>query len=340
MHASTRGYAPTGENLLGQLEELNRQFPEWHELVDRERLESFSAETQERPVKHDDFGSDEAGGRGIEYLHAQAINTQARATGIKKLLGFAGGSAERSGERYLVDLLGGDGLIRTVCEELGITDFNILTCDASPHMISAAWAARKPALLQRAERPLLKDSSVDAVLLAYGSHHVPPSDRQAVATEAARMLRPGGTFVLHDFLVGSPVDVWFEQVTDAYSETGHKFLHFTWDEITGYLEKAGFDSCDVLEIDDPYTATGPTPEAAELEIGKYLLNMYGLTKLLKDRDEADAYRWTAKTAQSIFRYEDAKGGLLEAELGFDEESDAWRITIPRRAVVGIGRKNP
>ncbi|MES4831740.1 class I SAM-dependent methyltransferase, partial [Streptomyces anthocyanicus] len=192
-------------------------------------IAAWEAARGSAPGRHDDFGADGEGSRGVEYVQAQALNRRARETGIRKLLGFAE-TARRTaaGDRpVLVDLLGGDGLVRKVCEELGIGDFNILTCDASPHMVTTAWAAGVPALLQRAEQPLLRDHSVDAVLLAYGSHHVPSSDRQTVATEARRMLRPGGTFVLHDFLVGSPVDVWFEEVTDVYSATGHKFLHFT-----------------------------------------------------------------------------------------------------------------
>ncbi|MGA4846176.1 class I SAM-dependent methyltransferase [Streptomyces sp. G5(2025)] len=339
MHAQTSRSAVTGDDVRSQLAELRSSHPELHALTDPRRLADWEAALGATLERHDDFGADARSSRGVEYVQAQTLNSRARETGIRKLLGFADTARRRpNGERpFLVDLLGGDGLVRKVCEEQGIGDFNILTCDASPHMITSAWAAGMPALLQRAEQPLLRDGSVDAVLLAYGSHHVPPSDRQTVATEAHRMLRPGGTFILHDFLVGSPVDVWFEEVTDKYSATGHKFPHFTRDEIGGYLAMAGYDHHEVTEIDDPYTAVGDSPEEAELEIGRYLLNMYGLVKVFDGRTDDEAYRWVTETARAIFRYPEGEGSLAESELRYEEADRKWRITIPRRAVVGVGR---
>ncbi|MGQ3550042.1 class I SAM-dependent methyltransferase [Streptomyces rochei] len=339
MHAQTSGRPVAGDDVREQLAELRRHHPELHALADPRRVAAWEAATDNAPPRHDDFGADGEGSRGVEYVQAQTLNRRARETGIRKLLGFAGTDRRTpDGERpVLVDLLGGDGLVRKVCDDLGIGDFHILTCDASPHMVTTAWAAGVPALLQRAEQPLLRDRSVDAVLLAYGSHHVAPSDRQTVATEAHRMLRPGGAFVLHDFLVGSPVDVWFEEITDVYSATGHKFLHFTRDEIDGYLEKAGYDHREVVEIDDPYTAVGASPEEAELEIGRYLLNMYGLVKVFEGRTEAEAYRWVAETAKAVFRYPDTPGSLASCELRREEATGGWRVTVPRRAVVGVGR---
>ncbi|MDR3082469.1 MAG: class I SAM-dependent methyltransferase [Streptomyces sp.] len=339
MHAQTSGSTVTGDDVSGQLTKLRLHHPELYARADPQRLATWQAGLGSTLEQHDDFGDDAEGGRGVVYLKAQALNMQARATGIRRLLGLAAPHRPvPHGERpVLVDLLGGDGLVRKVCEELGIGDFDILTCDASPHMVAAAWAAGMPALLQRAEQPLLRDRSVEAVLLAYGSHHVPPSDRQTVATEAHRMLRPGGAFVLHDFLVGSPMDVWFEEVTDVYSRTGHKFLHFTRGEIDGYLEKAGFDRHEVVEIDDPYTAVGATPEEAELEIGRYLLHMYGLVKVFDGRTDREAYRWVAERAKSIFRYAEEDGSLTETELRHDDATGSWHITVPRRAIVGVGR---
>jgi SAM-dependent methyltransferase len=340
MQAQTSGSIVTGADVPGQVAELRRLHPGLYARTDPRRIAAWQAVLGSTPERHDDFGDDAEGGRGGIYLKAQALNTRARATGIRTLLSLA--APERptaDGERpVLVDLLGGDGLIRKVCRELGLDDFDILTCDASSHMVAAAWAAGMPALLQRAEQPLSRDASVDAVLLAYGSHHVPPSDRQAVASEAYRMLRPGGAFVLHDFLVGSPMDVWFEEVTDVLSMTGHKFLHFTRDEIDGYLEKAGFDHREVLEVDDPYTVVGATPEEAELAVGRYLLHMYGLVKVFDGRTEEEAYRWVAERARAVFRYTEADGSVTGTELRRDDTTGEWRLTVPRRAVVGVGRR--
>jgi SAM-dependent methyltransferase len=142
-------------------------------------------------------------------------------------------------------------------------------------MVRAAWSAGCPALLQRADHLLQRDSSVDGVLVAYGSQHVARQYRGTLAREAARVLRPRGVLVLHDFLVGSPMEEWFATVVDWYSRTGHCYPHFTREEIEGYLTGAGLER-EAVEIDDPYAATGPTAQEAERRLGRYLLDMYGL----------------------------------------------------------------
>jgi len=242
------------------------------------------------------------------------------------------------GLRRVVDLLGGDGLVRRVCSLLGFSDLEIITCDASPLMVEAAWASGIPALLQRAERMLFRSESVDAVLLAYGTHHIDPGARLGVVEEAYRVLRSGGTFVLHDFLVGSPVDRWFSEIVDRYSLTGHKYAHFTRDEIREYLIKAGFGSVEVLEIDDPYMATGKDPKEAELRVGEYLVDMYGLRKAQENLGDAAAFRWAATQAKEMFRYPAEDGAMLESVTEYVEQMNAWRCTIPRRAIIGVAEK--
>ncbi len=44
----------------------------------------------------------------------------------------------------------------------------------------------------------------------------------------------------------------------------------------------------------------------------------------------------AETAKAIFRYPDTPGSLASCELR-REATGGWRVTIPRRAVVGVGR---
>jgi ubiquinone/menaquinone biosynthesis C-methylase UbiE len=274
----------------------------------------------------DDFGDERRGGRGGSYVRAQADNATARADGIRQLLGFIRAATDAV-PKTVVDVLGGDGLVQRVAGRLGLSDVEILTCDASPYMVRAAWSAGCPAVLQRADRLVQRDGSVDGVLVAYGSHHIPLAERAALAAEAHRVLRAGGVMVLHDFLIGSPMDEWFGRVVDPCSQTGHRFRHFTREEIRGYLAGAGFDSVDVVEIDDPYVASGRTEAEAELSLGRYLLDMYGLVRVESDRPE----RWTIERAKEIFRYPGDEFSL--------RWSGRWRARLPRRAVVGIGRRS-
>ncbi|WP_165964548.1 class I SAM-dependent methyltransferase [Actinomadura sp. KC216] len=322
-----------GDDLRRQVEELRLKRPEIYGRIDPRRVDHCLGEPA---PERDDFAAETDGGRGPSYVRAQSLNIEARLHGIERLLNLV---RRPSGRQTVLDLLGGDGLLSRVSELLGISDAEIITCDASPHMVEAAWASGVPALLQRAEHLLFRSESVDAVLLAYGTHHIDPADRLRVAEEAYRVLRPGGTFVLHDFPVGSPVDQWFGEVVDRYSPTGHRYAHFTHDEIRDYLVTAGFESVEVNEIDDPYLATGGTPDEAELRLGEYLVDMYGLHDTPEPLAPPEKFRWAAELAKAIFRYPNGDGTSLECITEYVDHSSTWRIMVPRRALVGIGRKS-
>ncbi|MGP9018911.1 class I SAM-dependent methyltransferase [Streptomyces sp. BR1] len=329
-----------GNDIAAQVDEVRRLHPDLHELLDPGRIEQWREALRAEGVGRDDFGPEDSGGRGISYVQAQQRNVEARIHGIGQLLGLIRRPVgpDPAGPCQVVDLLGGDGLLWRVRALLGLHDLSIITCDASPHMVAAAWAGGVPALLQRAEQLLFRPDSVGAVVLAYGSHHIHPDARLGVAEEAHRALLPGGTFVLHDFLVGSPVDRWFGEVVDQYAPTGHPYTHFTRTEIAEYLIKAGFEAYEILEIDDPYAAVGRTREEAESRLGEYLVDMYGLSRAQRSLGDSAAFRWAFARAREIFRYPPGEGALTESVTENLGGTRGWRCTVPRRAVVGVGRK--
>ncbi|MFF4486642.1 class I SAM-dependent methyltransferase [Streptomyces sp. NPDC001544] len=284
----------------------------------------------------DDFGHTDNGGRGESYVVAQR-STRTRARGINQLLDIVTGN-NRTASRVLVDLLGGDGLVSRVAALTGRDDAVIATCDASPFMVEQAWASGIPALRQRAEALLFRDESVGGVLLAYGSHHIPVAERGTVAEEAFRVLQPGGIFVLHDFLPDSPVDVWFRKVVDVYAATGHDYPHFERDEAVSCLRSAGFEDVAPVLMDDSFVVSGATKEQAELELGRYMADMYGLEKLYDELGMQGACRRTFELVCDIFRYEDGADGYREVHASFDESESAWTVTMPREALVVSGRK--
>lgn len=325
------------EDFSKQIDELRQNYPAVHSKLDPRLVAEWHAYLATNPpLNRDDFGP---AGRGESYAEAQVSNERAREIGIVGLLELmrsgsasAGTEASNRGPATIADLLGGDGLVRRVGHAAGLTDLEIVTCDASPYMVRIALELSGPALLQRAERHLFATGSLDGVLLAYGSHHIPPDLRSTVAAESYRVLAENGTFVLHDFAVGSPVDTWFTTVVDPWSNTGHRYTHYTADSIREYLATAGFTDCRLIELPDPYRAWGETPEATERSLGEYLLRMYGLTKAYAEFGAERAAKWAAEQARQIFRY---PGGL---ETTLDPVSGGWQITVPRIALVGVGRK--
>jgi SAM-dependent methyltransferase len=288
------------------------------------------------PGHPDDFGSAERGGRGESYVAAQRL-TQTRSRGIRALIDLI----ERHGQAespVLVDLLGGNGLVRQVVSARVTPRPVVVTCDASPFMVEQAWSGGIPALLQRAESPLFRDASVGAVLLAYGSHHIPPDSRELVARQALRILQPGGVFLIHDFPPDSPVAVWFSKVVDVYSATGHKYDHFTADEGAACLHAAGFTDVQTLTIDDAFTVSGHTRHAAEQALGRYLVEMYGLVRLVDEHGAEEACRRALDLASDIFRYPDPVGGVPEVSARPDRDRAQWSVVMPREALVIVGRK--
>ncbi|WP_256107911.1 methyltransferase domain-containing protein, partial [Streptomyces sp. ODS05-4] len=303
------------------------------DLVDPDRARQEAAAD---PGLGDDLGSDRSA-QDAGFTREQR-SLEARRHGIRGLVGLF---AKREDGRptVVVDLLGGDGLVSRVVEsQFGMSDPVFLTCDASPDRVTRAWENGVPALRQPARRQILRDGSVDGVLLAHRSHHVPIADRLRVAQEAWRVLRPGGTFVLHDFAVGSPVDTWFAEVVHRYSATGHLLPHFTAAEMEGCLVAAGFGEVSVRAMDDSFRASGPTAAKAKLAMGRYLLDMYGLEELRARLGEPASHKRAYEIADRIFRYPDHGVSRPRATVLTDLVTGRPEAIMPRQALIGVGRK--
>ncbi|MET9914957.1 class I SAM-dependent methyltransferase [Streptomyces sp. NPDC006476] len=325
------------EDRKSQLLALREIWPHVHALIDEERALGCDADEN-----RDDFGASQQGGRGESYVAAQQARPEARIAGIRGLMNLVVGSTAVD-RPVVLDLLGGDGLLHRVCLGLDMPDTTIVTCDASAFMVARAWAAGIPAVLQRAQRQVFHSGSVDGVLLAYGSHHVPEPERQAVADEAWRVLRPGGRFVIHDFAEGSPMAVWFQEVVDKESDTGHRYAHFTADWMRECLARSGFRSVTTNLMFDPIMVTGTSEHEAQAALGQYLLQMYGLHKLVRAHGEQGAARAAFELAREIFRW--------EPSTSFDDMGDhvsdcvvermgpsKWQCILPRFALVAVGEK--
>jgi SAM-dependent methyltransferase len=201
----------------------------------------------------------------------------------------------------------------------------MITNDVSQHMFFRAglWGmpTREDALkLSRTFRP----ESLDGVLAAYGTHHIP--DIYTAIRESHALLKPGGVMVVHDFFDRGPVGNWFHDVVDPYSKTGHDMPHLGPVEMVVDLFRAGFRGVELMEIEDPFIFTaepGDRLSAREIAL-RYTMGMYGMTHHFAERlDELE------KLVHDVLAYPElGQAALFEQDFAF----------IPRRAIVARARK--
>ncbi|MDH3254951.1 MAG: metalloregulator ArsR/SmtB family transcription factor [Acidobacteriota bacterium] len=113
----------------------------------------------------------------------------------------------------------------------------VIAIDESPEMLDAA-SGRLAGLANvelrhgRLEALPLKDEELDVALLMLVMHHLPEPPR--VFSEAARVLKPGGRFLI--------VDMLSHDREDYRREMGHIWLGFTEAQIVEWFENAGFEA--------------------------------------------------------------------------------------------------
>ena len=286
-----------------------------HFQREQDRLDAISWE----------FEDDRKGGRGANYNRAQT-DLKNRKIGMETLLSMFGNiTASAHHQAVILDVLSGDGTLRRFAEHYLENPPDIISADISALMIESCIKQGFPCIRQSATKSLLADNVLDGVLIAYGTHHIPPYERAKAVSEAWRTLKPGGRLVIHDFELGGAVDQWFRNVVHPYSETGHPHLHFTADEMLSLLSSDRFEHTEVRWIDDPFTIQRPSSQECRDAMLRHLHEMYGLVKL------------PLETPAEFGRFQ----GIVTMTLGPVQTSQAesgFQATLHRKALVGIGTK--
>jgi ubiquinone/menaquinone biosynthesis C-methylase UbiE len=330
-----------------QLLQMKVKWPHLYDCIDPARItEDSLLLTSELASKTVDFNSMSRGGRGELYIKAQR-NPLVRAEGIRKLFELASPDEDLnnlSPDYKILDVLGGDGVLARAIESLVPPQSvpSIVTSDISQDMVNAARGYGLFALCEPAQNLLLKDNSLDSVIIAYGTHHIPPEHRHQACEESYRVLKSGGRIVLHDFEVNSTMSRWFSEVVDQYSLTGHNFTHFTREDMRAYLVNAGFKNVEVRYLYDPFILSAEDRKAAKQQLAHYLLDMYGLVKLVKKHGPDQALEVVYDLSRKHFCYDYPGLGLVESfgapAIHIFKKDKRWYIEAPRLALVGVGLK--
>lgn len=285
-----------------------------------------------------EFDSDFTG-RGDSYRRAQR-DASVRWTGARQLLQLA--APTDGAEGTVLDVLGGDGLIARALSghpEGAEVNLSILTGDLSGEMVGQALAHGLPAVRQAADHLFLRDNTMDAVLLAYGTHHIAPQERLCAITEALRVTRPGGRVVLHDFDEHSPMAYFFSDIVHPNTAAGHDYVHFSRELLAGLFDQAGTPAR-VIDMYDPLIVAGYTEDDARQRMCEYVADMYGVRSVF-DALEGPEARW--RLLEHCFGHEKYLASL-PGEANFTSQPVVYRANglfvaeVPRVAIVALAQK--
>lgn len=269
------------------LEMLKRSHAEFIRYIDTTKFSGSEFEEYIRMMDEVswEFEHEDDNGRGDIYIEAQQ-SLDNRKVGMTKLLQmFSSDRTNTPGpECVILDALAGDGTIAKFVKGWLPFGPTILSSDISKFMVEQCLKQGIPSVRQSATQLVLNDETMDGVLLAYGTHHIPEGLRQYAVSEGYRVLKNGGRMVLHDFESGGPVDAWFQDVVHHYSNTGHDHAHFSKSGMLKYFRESGFTDVEVKTISDPFFLKGSSPSQAKKNMLMHLKNMYGLEKLRLDTD--------------------------------------------------------
>jgi SAM-dependent methyltransferase len=292
------------------------------------------------------FESRNKGGRGEAYREAQNRNPLIRARGIKALFDLLKSDGEPLHSRELVlDAMGGNGTLTRAMRQISpFTTPFIITSDASPMMIADGLAQGLPAIRQPVQVLLFGDSTLDGVILAYGTHHIPPQDRLAAFKELHRVVKPGHRVVIQDFEEGSPTARWYSELLHEYTMTRHDCRHFTREGLKELCLEAGFTDVRILEVYDPFVVQGDSPEEAQRALVDHVCSLFALEKLYVPGREEKSERW--KEAQEVIRpYGTFRPEDLPRSCGAIPEPAVTRLNgryvaeFPRVALVAVAARN-
>ncbi|MEM1319029.1 MAG: class I SAM-dependent methyltransferase [Bacteroidota bacterium] len=318
------------------------KFPFLHSLLDRERFSSENIKQIFSAMKIIDFEGDTKGGRGRDYFLAQNKYPLNRSIGFQSIFNLIGPAAD--GDKTVLDILGGNGTLYRAAKLLNYDHLKIIINDISEEMIENAFKQNIPCIRQPAQDLLFKNACLDAVIFAYGTHHIPIKDRLKAFEETKRVLQPGGTIVFHDYEHDSMTSKWYSEVLHEFTYTGHDFIHFYKDQLRSDLLTAGFADVEVFYSYDPFVIEAETAEAAKEDLLDHLISLFGLKKF-REAYGYDRALFFAEAEKLVRKYadfrecedEEINAVIRVKELTTYPYEGKFRCEMPRYSLMASGK---
>ena len=323
------------------------KFPFLHNILDKERFSSESIEQIFSKMKIIDFEGDTKGGRGRDYFLAQNKYPLNRSIGFQSIFDLVDHNPTSTDKKVVLDILGGNGTLYRAAKLMNYDHLQIIINDISEEMIENAFNQNIPCIRQPAQNLLFQDNCLDAVIYAYGTHHIPMDDRLKAFRETNRVLKDGGKIIFHDYEEGSITSRWYSEALHEYTYTGHDFIHFYKDQLRADLEEAGFDDVQVFYKYDPFIIQGPTAKAAKEELLDHLISLFGLKKF-REQYGASNEVFFAEAERLVRKYSDfvhctdpeILNTIRIKELSVFESDGVYYAEMPRFSLMasGVSRK--
>ena len=318
------------------------KFPFLHSLLDENRFSSQNIEQIFSSMKIIDFEGDTKGGRGRDYFLAQNDLPLNRSVGFQSIFDLIENNND-SGTKYVLDILGGNGTLYRAAKLMEYSNLEIIINDISEEMIENAFNQNIPSIRQPAQDLLFKDNCLDAVIYAYGTHHIPMNDRLKAFKETNRVLKKGGIIVFHDYEEGSITSKWYSEALHKYTYTGHDFIHFFKDQLHADLVEAGFSDVNVFYKYDPFIVEGETEQAAKEGLLDHLISLFGLKKFREEYGFSDEvfYSEAEKLVRKYSDFTNCDDEEINAvirikELGVYYRNGRYFAEMPRFSLMASG----
>jgi len=329
------------------LDSTSKKFPFLYQILEKEQFTTEKIKWLLSQINSFDFEENPNGGRGGDYLNEQSKHPLNRYVGFRQLFDLIIGDARKDEELIVLDAMGGNGTLYKASELLGYNHLKIIISDISSAMIESAFNQNIPCVRQPAQNLLLKDNSVDAVVFAYGTHHIPAEERYTSFKEAYRVLKEGGKLLIHDYEEGSKTSEWYSDVLDKYTYTGHKYIHFTKLELNTTLSEIGYSKINVANIYDPFIIEGDSQEEARENMLNHLVNLFGMRKLKEEKftRQEDFYERVEGLVNQCFDFtkEEQEKEIediltVKKTTVYPKNIGKYIAEVPRIALIGVGEK--